>query len=834
MNSKKVCAILAVLMLTAVIPMTAVGTDGAGSVKSGTVSADGITVSYIDSATDGYGLLAISYDETPKGETFSIVIDGAATASFKKANLGGLLIPVLSVGNHTISVRSDADATRTVTLAVIVGVTSVTLDIGEKAVKKGETFTLTATVGPSDATDKTVIWSSSDDNIASVDAKGKVTAVNGGSAVITAESGGVKATCSVTVTVDVTGVSLDVTEKTAEKGETFTITATVEPSDATDKTVTWTSSNTSVATVDSDGKVTAVGGGFAVITATVGEKTATCNVTVTTDVTAVTLDIAEKTVKKGETFTLTATVAPSDVTDKKVTWSSDNDSVASVDSNGKVTAVGGGSAVITAAAGGKTATCNVTVTVPVSGVTLDVTEKSVATGESFTLTATVEPSDATDKTVTWTSSNATVATVDSNGKVTAIGTGSAVITATASGKTVTCNVTVAAIVNPDSSSTTEETNEDGSKTVTVEEKKTNTDGSSSESTKETTTSADGNKVSESETVVIKDESGNIKSTTSTVDETTTSADGTKTEKKTVEVRSSDGNTVKTESEKKTSADGKVTEEKKLSITDSSSKITTNATATVDSDGKVSGESTVAVKVDPVKTDAKAEYTLDSEAAGAILEQIGNVTTLVGDVTSTVKFVADDNSKTSEFTVPVSVIAKISESKGSMQFTSSDGTVTMGNTVVSSLKSEDSDLKVQISNVDKDTELPAEQRSKVGSNPVVRMTASTDGKDVHELGGNVTVSVPYELPDGKSASDVSAWYLADDGTITDMKGTYDAENGVVTFTTTHFSIYAVGIIEEQSAAGSDNTPLVVIALVIIVLLALGAFLFIRSRRNTGAE
>ncbi len=671
MNSKKVCAILAVLMLTAVIPMTAVGTDGAGSVKSGTVSADGITVSYIDSATDGYGLLAISYDETPKGETFSIVIDGAATASFKKANLGGLLIPVLSLGNHTISVKSDADATRTVTLAVIVGVTSVTLDITEKAVKKGETFTLTATV------------------------------------------------------------------------------------------------------------------------------------------------------------------APSDVTDKKVTWSSDNDSVASVDSNGKVTAVGGGSAVITAAAGGKTATCNVTVTVPVSGVTLDVTEKSVATGESFTLTATVEPSDATDKTVTWSSDNATVATVDSDGKVTAVGTGSAVITAAAGGKTATCTVTVTVPVDTETS-TTEKINEDGSKTVTVVQKKTNEDGTSSETRKETITSADGNKVSESETVVIKDESGNIKSTTSTVDETTTSADGTKTEKKTVEVRSSDGNTVKTESEKKTSADGKVTEEKKLSITDSSSKITTNATATVDSDGKVSGESTVAVKVDPVKTDAKAEYTLDSEAAGAILEQIGNVTTLVGDVTSTVKFVADDNSKTSEFTVPVSVIAKISESKGSMQFTSSDGTVTMGNTVVSSLKSEDSDLKVQISNVDKDTELPAEQRSKVGSNPVVRMTASTDGKDVHELGGNVTVSVPYELPDGKSASDVSAWYLADDGTITDMKGTYDAENGVVTFTTTHFSIYAVGIIEEQSAAGSDNTPLVVIALVIIVLLALGAFLFIRSRRNTGAE
>ncbi len=673
MNSKKMCAILAVVMLAAVIPMTAAGTDGAGSVKSGTVSADGITVSYIDSATDGYGLLAISYDETPKGETFSIVIDGAATAPFEKADLGGLLIPVLSVGNHTISVRSDADATRTVTLPVVVGVTSVTLDITEKAVKKGETFTLTATVAPSDVTDKTVTWSSSDDNVASVDAKGKVTAV------------------------------------------------------------------------------------------------------------------------------------------------------------------GGGSAVITATSGGKTATCNVTVTVAVSGVTLNIAEKSVATGESFTLTATVVPSDATDKTVTWTSGNTTVATVDSNGKVTAVGAGSAVITATAGDKTATCNVTVTAPVNPDYSSTTEKTNEDGSKTVTVEEKKTNEDGTSSETKKETTTSADGNKVSSTETVTVKDESGNVKSTTNTVDETVTSADGSKTEKKTVEVKSSDGSIVKTESEKKTSNDGKVTEEKKLSIADSSSKITTDATASVDSDGKVSGESTVTVTVDPVKTDTKAEYTLDAADAGAILEQMGNVTTLVGDVTPTVKIVADDSSKTSEFTVPVSVIAKISESKGSLQFTSSDGTVTMDNTVVSSLKEEDGDLSVQISNVDKDTELPAEQRSKVGSNPVVRMTATTHGKEVHELGGNVTVSVPYKLPSGKSASDVSAWYLADDGTITDMNGKYDAENGAVTFTTTHFSIYTVGILEEQSAAGgNDNTFMIVIAVIVIVLLALGAFLFIRSRRNAGTE
>jgi len=167
-------------------------------------------------------------------------------------------------------------------------VTAVSLDkttLSFNAIGKSET--LTATVEPSDASNKNVSWSSSNPGVAAVN-KGVVTAVGEGTAVITVttEDGGFTATCTVTVTIDtsvpVQGVSLDKTSLYMTKtGQTVQLTATVEPANATNKSVTWSSSNTAVATVE-NGVVTAVGNGTAVITVTTedGGKTATCTVTV--------------------------------------------------------------------------------------------------------------------------------------------------------------------------------------------------------------------------------------------------------------------------------------------------------------------------------------------------------------------------------------------------------------------------------------------------------------------------------------------------------------------------------------------------------------------------
>lgn len=254
-------------------------------------------------------------------------------------------------------------------------------------------------------------------------------------------------------TVAVSSVSLSKTSITLTEGDKETLTATVLPNNATDKTVEWSSSNTSVASV-SNGTVTAIKVGTATITVKTkdGGKTATCAVTVNAKVipvSDVTLNKAELTLTEGESETLTATVKPDNATDKTLSWSSSDATVASVDDNGKITALKAGTATITVKTkdGGKTAACAVSVktkVIAVTGVTLNKTELTLTEGNSETLSATVKPDNATDKTVSWTSSDATVASVDDNGKVTAIKAGTATITVkTKDGeKTATCKVTV--------------------------------------------------------------------------------------------------------------------------------------------------------------------------------------------------------------------------------------------------------------------------------------------------------------------------------------------------------------------------------------------------------
>ena len=249
----------------------------------------------------------------------------------------------------------------------------------------------------------------------------------------------------------VTEVKLDKDSLTLDVGGSENLAATITPSNATNKNVTWSSDNQNVATVE-NGKVTAVGAGKATITVTTedGNKTATCAVTVNPiSVTGVTLDQSALPISVGGSAELKANVTPENATNKTVTWSSDNTAVATVDASGKVTAVAPGTATITVttADGGKTANCTVTVTQPVTDVTLDKTTMDLFVGNGGTLTAKVQPDNASNKTVNWTTSNAGVATVDANGKVTAVGAGKATITATAadgSEKKAVCEVTVTA------------------------------------------------------------------------------------------------------------------------------------------------------------------------------------------------------------------------------------------------------------------------------------------------------------------------------------------------------------------------------------------------------
>lgn len=286
-------------------------------------------------------------------------------------------------------------------------------------VNKGETLQLTATVRPANAANKNVTFSSSNNGVATVDENGLVTAVESGEVTITVttEDGNRTDSITLTVVIPVSSVTLKAAGNATEvaEGETLQLTATVLPENATDKKVTFSSSNELVATVNESGLVTAISAGEAVITATAANgKTAQLTLTVTAneqkvEVESVTLIAAgnKTTIKKGETLQLTATVLPENATFKGVSFSSSAEGVAVVDGNGLVTAVEGGEVTITVTTtdGAKTAEIILTVTVDVVSVTVtdgsSANSGSITVGETINLTAGVLPANATQKGVTW-------------------------------------------------------------------------------------------------------------------------------------------------------------------------------------------------------------------------------------------------------------------------------------------------------------------------------------------------------------------------------------------------------------------------------------------------
>ena len=425
------------------------------SVKAKIISVTGVSLDRSTlSMTDG-DTYALTASVTPSNATDQSVTWSSSNTSVATVSSLGV-VTAKAVGSATITVKTN-DGSKTASCSVsvkakIISVTGVSLDRSTLSMTDGDTYALTASVTPSNATDQSVTWSSNNTSVAIVSSSGVVTAKSVGSATITVKTndGSKTAACVVTVTpVSVTAVTLDKTSMTLTIGGTERLTATVLPSNATNKNVTWSSTDTSVAVVDSNGNVSAIKVGNAVITATTedGGKTATCILTVDpVSVTGVNLNKSSLTLLVGGSETLTATVAPSNATNKRVSWSSSNTSVVTVDSNGKVNAVSGGTATITATTedGGKTASCSVTVNVPVTGVGLNKSSLSIVVGNTELLVATIVPSDATNQSVSWTSSNTSVATVSSSGLVTARAIGDATITVTTAdgSKTSTCAVTV--------------------------------------------------------------------------------------------------------------------------------------------------------------------------------------------------------------------------------------------------------------------------------------------------------------------------------------------------------------------------------------------------------
>ena len=357
-------------------------------------------------------------------------------------------------------------------------VSSVKLNKTEITIEKNKTEKLTATVEPENAVKKEIEWTTSNEKIATVE-NGTITGVGEGTAVITAKtSNGTEAICKVTVKEEekepeptpepdkepttekaVTKVSINSTEVTLDlsSNPTKTLTAKVEPNDATDKTVTWTSNNTKVAEVNSKtGEIKGKKNGTAEITArTSNGITATSKVKVTTKMQKIDLTANQTVIDMSTTKTIRVNkkVTPVTSENQNVTWVSSNTKVATVDKNGIITAVGNGPATITAIAqDGSKAEGKITIQVKTTPtkISLNKSKSTIEAGKKLTLKATTTPAISklsTDSNqITWSSNNTKVATVNKNGVVTGgKKEGTATITAkTANGKIAVCKVTVAA------------------------------------------------------------------------------------------------------------------------------------------------------------------------------------------------------------------------------------------------------------------------------------------------------------------------------------------------------------------------------------------------------
>ena len=335
---------------------------------------------------------------------------------------------VFTAGSHRASVTVTQEG------LPVVEVTNVVITEGEVNLQVGETKRLEAVVYPSDATDKTVSWKTSNSSIVSVSSNGVIEALKlGGPVTITATAGNKSDKCIVNVVVPVTGVTLDRNSLSLRVDDFTTLTATVKPSNATNKNVTWSSSNSNVATVNTEGRVVAIKEGNATITAKTedGGFTATCAVTVTSKVVSVkgiSIEPATADIPKNSQFQLKVVFDPENATNKSVKWKSSNESVATVDQNGLVKGLYGGVVTITATSddGGKTATSKIKVVANTESIAINPKSLALHPGENATLSCTLSPDDANNYSLSWSSGNTAVATVN-NGSVKAVATGSTYI-----------------------------------------------------------------------------------------------------------------------------------------------------------------------------------------------------------------------------------------------------------------------------------------------------------------------------------------------------------------------------------------------------------------------
>lgn len=461
--------------------------------EDGTVAATGIGITdIVATATDGSGLSvrcrvevkplhvsAITLSATSltlkRTETATLTatltpsegIDPSVVWAVENPEIAGVsdtgVVTALKEGRTTLTVTSVSDPEVSAVCEIHVAdtpVEKIALNHSSAKIRTNGTLQLEATVYPETATNKTIFWSSSDENIATVDANGLVTPINVGTVSILAMStdgSEVKGVCSLEVLpVDVEGISLSTYAVSLKVEENVTIEAEVTPVDATDRSLIWTVADTDIATVTDSGTVTALKEGTTTLTVTSVSNPdikAICEITVAaTPVAEISLNRTSCEIPIDGSLQLEATVSPVTATDKTLVWESSDENVATVDDSGLVTACGLGAAVITVTAAdgsGVSASCMVTVTrAAITTITLDTDHVALRIGGTAAVTATVEPADAADPTLLWSIADSDIASVTDDGVITALNIGNTVLTVAAASNPdifATCGISVTGI-----------------------------------------------------------------------------------------------------------------------------------------------------------------------------------------------------------------------------------------------------------------------------------------------------------------------------------------------------------------------------------------------------
>lgn len=391
-------------------------------------------------------ILKIDEYETIKA---SVSPSGIAGTSLHWLSSDSSIFQIIETTDLTVTIQGKAGGTAVLTALnaenIVVGYCKVTVNQEAQGIKLSQTslllpmsqktYQLYATLSPDNTTNKSIIWASQDTKIVTVDQNGLVTFKNSGTATVSAQSADnplLIAYCTITIEKSVSGVQLDYHSVEMYTGETRRLSHTVYPANATYPEVIWTSFNTSVVTVDATGMLTAKGPGTAqimVMSVEDGSYYDICTVVVKQKATGVKMNYTELTMNRGEYFDMQVTITPITATEASLIWESLNPSVATVSSNGRITARAEGTAIIAVRTqSGVTSYCTVKVLEPVISLKLDPTDIMIDVGEVFALEPVFTPVAPTIQDVIWTSYDKKIATVNAAGEVEGISRGSTIVT----------------------------------------------------------------------------------------------------------------------------------------------------------------------------------------------------------------------------------------------------------------------------------------------------------------------------------------------------------------------------------------------------------------------